>query len=72
MLSNLEENVLLYVETVTFDEIFRQQLLPRIEVFFRKAVVPEFKEMYKKLLEFKNCINMVAGRTSKKEKMRLF
>ena len=36
------KNVLLYVENVTFDEKFWQQILPRIEVFFRGAVVPEF------------------------------
>ena len=35
------KNVPLYVETVTFDENFWQQILPRIEVFFKRAVVPE-------------------------------
>ena len=31
----------LYVETVTYDENFWQQILPRIEFLFRRAVVPE-------------------------------
>ena len=35
------KNVPLYVKTVTFDEHFWQQILPRIEFFFRRAVVPE-------------------------------
>ena len=35
------KNVPLYVETVMFDENFWQQILPRIEFFFRRAVVPE-------------------------------
>ena len=35
------KNVPLYVETVTFDENFWQKILPRIEFFFRRAVVPE-------------------------------
>ena len=35
------KNVPLYVETVTFDEHFWQQIFPQIEFFFRRAVVPE-------------------------------
>ena len=35
------KNVQLYVEIVTFYENFWQQILPRIESFFRKVVVPE-------------------------------
>ena len=38
---HLGKNVPLYVKTVTFDEHFWQQILPRIEFFFRRAVVPE-------------------------------
>ena len=34
------KNVPLYVETLTFDEHFLVQVLPRIEFFFRRAVVP--------------------------------
>ena len=58
------KNVTLYVETVTFDEKFWQQILPQIEFFFRRAAVllkncspTEFKEV-------KICISMVAGRTN--------
>ena len=35
------KNVPLYVETVTFDEKFWLQILPRIEFSFRRAVVLE-------------------------------
>ena len=49
---------------LTFDENFWQQILPRIKVFFKRAVVPElFKEV-------KNCINMVAGGTNEKKKKK--
>ena len=37
----LEKNVPLYVATVTSDENFWEQILARIEFFFRRAVVPE-------------------------------
>ena len=35
------KNVPLYVEIVKFDENFWQQILPRIECFFRRAIVPK-------------------------------
>ena len=35
------KNVQLYVETVTFDEIFQQYILTQIDFFLRWAVVPE-------------------------------
>ena len=64
------KNVPLYVETVTFDETFWQQILPHIEFFFRRAVVPEL--FTRRGEEVKNCINMVARRTKKKRKKWLF
>ena len=35
------KNVQLYVETVSFNENFWQQILPQIESLFRRAAVPE-------------------------------
>ena len=50
-----------------FDENFWQQILPQIEFFLRRTVVSEL--LTTDFKEVKDCINMVAGKTSKnKEK----
>ena len=64
------KNVPLYVDTVMFDENFRQQVLPRIEIFskvllFLSCSPVEFKDM-------KNCTNIIAEKINKKEKNGYF
>ena len=53
--------VLLYVETVAFDENFWQQMLPWINFYIRRAVAPELFS-----------IHMVAERTKNKRKNDYF